>query len=236
MNQRDIRRALGWLSLLGLSYTVYRGLYASPDEAALGSNIRIIYMHVGSVLAAYLAFALTALFSAGYLWSLQNKSHTVGGRSPQRLDRLAGASAEVGSLFCFITLATGMLWGKAAQGWWWRWDDRRLVITLLLWLLFLGYLALRHFSEGPNRAKLSAILALLGIPMMVLNHFATILWQRFHPPPIAARPEGAAIDDPIQIVLNISLLSFLMLMAWLILSRAALAAAKTDLDERYGTN
>ena len=239
MNQRKTRQTLGILSLIGLAYTIYRGLFASPDEAALGSNIRIIYLHVGSVLAAYLAFALTAYFSSAYLIHDRKSfdpADSAEKLSPLRFDHYAGASAEVGSLFCFITLATGMLVAKAAQGWWWRWDDRRLVITLLLWLLFLGYLALRQFTEGPTRARLSAILALMGLPMMVLNHFASILWQRAHPAPIAARPEGAAIDGPIQSVLNISILAFLMLMIWLILSRAALAKDEAVLDQRYGTD
>jgi hypothetical protein len=85
----------------------------SPADVVQGESVRIMYVHVPSAWLAYLAFIVTAVCSAGYLWP-RSRSLT--------WDRIAGASAEIGVLFMGITLVTGMLWGRITWGVFWQWD------------------------------------------------------------------------------------------------------------------
>ncbi len=166
-------------TLLGL----YTAVFVAPAERVLGETIRILYVHAGAAWTAYLAYAVTAAGSILYLW-----------RRDRRWDRVAVASAELGVVLTAVTLGTGMLWGKVAQGWWWRWDDPRLVITLFMGFLYVAYLVLRQYTHGEPQARLSAVLAIVGLPVMILNHFAVTLWNRYHPRPIFGRPDGAAVE------------------------------------------
>ena len=104
--------------------------------------MRILYVHVPSAWLAYLAFIVTAVASAIYLFS---KRHGLG------WDRLAGASAEVGVLFMGITLVVGALWGRLTWGVFWEWDAR-LTTTAFLFVTYVGYLAVRRLGGTPRAA------------------------------------------------------------------------------------
>ena len=104
--------------------------------------MRILYVHVPSAWLAYLAFVVTAVASALYLF---RKRHALG------WDRLAGASAEVGVLFMGITLVSGMLWGRLTWGVFWEWDAR-LTTTAFLFVTYIGYLAVRRLGGTPRAA------------------------------------------------------------------------------------
>lgn len=217
---RRLRRSLGLAALVCALALAYAAGFASPAERVLGDTVRILYVHAAAAWTAYLAYGVTALGSLIYLW-----------RRERRWDRLALASAEIGVVLTGVTLATGMLWGKAAQGWWWRWDDPRLVITLFMFFLYLAYLILRQYSEGERRALLSAVVAIIGIPVMILNHFAVTLWNRFHPQSVVLRPGGPAIrGEAILATLLLSVLAFSLLYAWLLLERMALERRREALD------
>lgn len=212
---RDWARVERWLGVLALVLAVAllaAGLVLSPAERALREYIRILYVHVGAAWTAYLAYIVTAVGSVAYL------------RGRKRgWDRLAVASAELGVVLTAVTLVTGSLWGKVAQGWWWRWDDPRLVITLFLFFLYTAYLILRQYTQGERRATLSAVLAVIGIPVMVLNHFAVTLWNRYHPRPIVGRPDGPAIEgDAILYTILLSVVAFSLIYAYLLLNRIRL--------------
>ncbi|HEY7042464.1 MAG TPA: cytochrome c biogenesis protein CcsA, partial [Nocardioidaceae bacterium] len=100
-------RVIGGLALAGIPLLLLLGLVTSPEDVEMGDSVRIMYVHVPSAWLAYLAFGVTAVGSAGYLW-----------RRTRSLawDRLAGASAEIGVLFTGLALATGMLWGRPTWG------------------------------------------------------------------------------------------------------------------------
>ncbi|QQS25869.1 MAG: cytochrome c biogenesis protein CcsA [Actinomycetota bacterium] len=106
-------RVLGVAVILGIVWLVLFGLVISPEDAVQGESVRILYVHVPSAWLAYLAFVVTAVSSAAYLWR-RTRSLT--------WDRLAAASAEVGVLFMAITLVTGSLWGRITWGTFWTWD------------------------------------------------------------------------------------------------------------------
>ena len=101
-------------------------------------------------------------------------------------------------------------------------DDLRLTLTLLLWFLYAAYLILRQYTEGERRATLSAVLALMGVPAMVLNHFAVTLFPAFHPQPVAARPDGPALAGPFVVALVLSVVAYTLVYAWLLVVRVRL--------------
>ena len=110
-----------------------------PTEEKMGVVQRIFYFHVPSAFAGFLGVGLCALFSALYLW-----------KRDRRLDLLAHASAELAVLFFTIVLLTGPIWARPVWGVWWT-GEVRLTSTLVLWLLYAGYLILRQSSESPEQ-------------------------------------------------------------------------------------
>ncbi len=131
-----------------------------------------MYLHVPAAWLAYLAFGVTALASALFLWP-RTRSMV--------WDRLAGASAELGVLFTALTLVLGSLWGKPVWGIWWAWDAR-LVTTAVLFFLYLGYLALRRIpSDDPiGSGKRNAIAALIAFVDVPIVHFSVEWWRTLH--------------------------------------------------------
>ncbi len=211
-----LQRSLGLAALLVGLVTLYVALVASPEERFLGDMVRILYIHFGAAMVAYLAFGITALCSVAFLL-----------RQQPIWDRLASASAEIGVVITTITLGSGMIWGRGAQGWWWRWEDPRLVLTLFMWFLFVAYLILRQLTEGERRASLSAVLAIMGVPTMILNHFALdIFQQRVHPQRTIIREGGPAASEPIVGALLLSLLAYLLIYAWLLIWRYRIEVAR----------
>jgi len=126
-------RGLGIVTLLGIVLLVVLGLFVSPADVNQGESVRIMYAHVPGAWLAYLAFVVTGISSAAYLWK-RTRSLT--------WDRIAGASAEVGVLFMGISLVTGSLWGRITWGTYWTWDAR-LTTTAFL---FVTEIPLVHFS------------------------------------------------------------------------------------------
>lgn len=221
MNPRTIdwprlQRWLAWATAATGLVALYMALLGSPSEQFLGDMVRILYVHAGAAWVAYLAFGVTALASLVFLW-----------RRQRAWDRIGLASAEIGVVLATLTLASGMIWGRGAQGWWWRWEDPRLVLTLFMWFLYLAYLILRQFTEGEPRALLSAVLAVIGVPTMILNHVALdIFQQRVHPQRTFIREGGPAASAPIVSALLLSVLAYTLLYAWLLLTRVRLEEAR----------
>jgi heme exporter protein C len=195
---------------------------ASPDERTMGAYVRILYVHAGGAWTAYLAYALAAVGAAMYL-----------GRRGRRWDRLALASAEWGLVLTTITLVTGSLFGKSTSNWWWNWSDVRLVVTLLLWFLYAAYLVLRQFVPGEGGRVVSAVLALVGIPVMVLNHFAVTFWQRSHPGAVMVRVGGPSADDAIVLPLAVASLAYLLVFVVVLVLRINLEALRDGEQTAY---
>ncbi|HEY2303037.1 MAG TPA: cytochrome c biogenesis protein CcsA, partial [Acidimicrobiales bacterium] len=141
-------QVLGVATLIGVALLIVFGLVVTPPDVVQGQLVRLIYIHPAVSTWAFAAFGVTALASLLYLWR----------RTRSRLwDLVAGASAEIGVVFCALSLATGSIWGRPAWGVWWTWDAR-LTLTALLCALFLGYLALRRTGGAiESRSKRSAI-------------------------------------------------------------------------------
>ena len=205
-------------TLLMVALALYAALVATPADVVTGDRVRVLYVHVGSAWTAYLAYAVTAVAAVGFLV-----------RRTHHWDRIALASAELGLVLTTLTLVTGMLWGRATQGWWWRWDDARLTLTLLLWFMIVAYLILRQYTEGERRATLSAVLALAAVPAMILNHFAVLIFPAFHPAPVAVRAGGPALAPPFVAGLGLAVVACSLVYLTLLLERIRLEVRRDEL-------
>ena len=176
------------LSALALPVGIVLALVVAPVEAFQGEPYRILYIHVPSVVTAYVAFTVTFVASVLYLW-----------RRAIRFDRLAATSAEVGQVFLTLVLLTGPIWGKAVWGAWWTWDAR-LTTALILWFIFAGYLMLRAWI-GPHGAAASAVVAIVGFLDIPLIHWSAVLLRTLHPRPAVFRPDPAMPGSMLAILL-----------------------------------
>ena len=147
-------------------------LYA-PGDALQGPVQRIFYLHVSSAIAAYGCFAVVLV---GGIIYLRNESPVA--------DRFARAGALVGVVFTTVTLVMGMLWAKPIWGSFWTWDAR-LTSTLVLWIIYAGYLLVRRLAEpGRQAARIAAVVGIFGFIDVPVVHFSVTWWRTQHPGPI----------------------------------------------------
>jgi heme exporter protein C len=219
-----LARVLGWTTLAALVVLAMFGLWGAPPDRVQSDAQRLMYLHVPSAWIAYLAFGVTALSSALYLWRRT--------RSPV-WDRLAGASAELGVLFTALTLVLGSLWGRPVWGVWWAWDAR-LVTTAVLFFLYVGYLALRRVpSAVETRAKRSAIAALIAFVDVPIVHFSVNWWRTLHQQATVFTPSlNAHIHGVMAFTLWWGVLAFTLLYVYLLDKRYRLEALEEDRDAR----
>ena len=216
-------RLLGALALVGVAWLVAFGLGFSPADRDQRESVRILYVHVPSAWLAYLAFGVTAVASGLYLF---RRNHSLA------WDRLAGASAEVGVLFMGITLVSGMLWGRLTWGVFWEWDAR-LTTTAFLFVTYVGYLAVRRLGGShEQRARRSAVLALLAVLEIPLVHWSVELWRSLHQEASVLRPDGdVKMDGLMLFTLFVGIVAFTLLYAWLVIHRQRTLTAEDALDD-----
>ena len=145
----------------------------APTDALQGPVQRIFYLHVSSAIAAYGCFAVVLL---GGIIYLRNGSLAA--------DRLARAGALVGLVFTTVTLVMGILWAKPIWGAFWAWDAR-LTSTLVLWIIYAGYLLVRRLAEpGRQAARIAAVVGIFGFIDVPVVHFSVTWWRTQHPGPV----------------------------------------------------
>jgi heme exporter protein C len=204
-------RVVGVVTILVMAWVVVSGLIFTPQDVVQGESVRIMYVHVPSAWIAYLAFIVTAVASAGWLFG---KKHSMG------FDRFAGASAEVGVMFMAITLITGSLWGRLTWGEFWQWDPR-LTTTAFLFVTYLGYLAVRRLEGSKEqRARRSAVVAMLAVLEIPLVHFSVVLWRSLHQGATVLNPSGdVKMDGLMLFTLFSGVVGFTLVFVWLVLHR-----------------
>jgi heme exporter protein C len=202
-------RVLGVAALIAVAVTAYLGLVVSPPDVTQGNLVRLIYVHPAAATVCYVGFGLCALASLAYLWPRTRS---------RRWDRLAAASAEIGVVFCAITLITGSIWGRASWGVWWTWDAR-LTLTALLFAAFIGYLCLRRVGGNPeSRAKISAVAGVLCALIVPVDHEATTWWSTLHQGNTLLRA-NPSIHGWQLVTMLVSFVAFGLLFAWLLVHR-----------------
>ena len=162
-------RATFWLGLAALAGTaavILLGLLAAPADDVQSDAVRIIFVHVPVAIGAYAAFGLTAVGSLMWLW-----------RRSAWWDTTAHAAAEIGVLLCGLTLATGMLWGRPTWGTYWEWGDVRLVTTLILFLVMVGYLSVRSLGGDEAASTRAAVVGLVGAVNLPIVNQSVNWWS-----------------------------------------------------------
>jgi heme exporter protein C len=201
-----------------LIVATYMAILWAPTEQTMGDVQRIFYYHVASAWVAFLAFFFVFLYSFIYLI-----------RGDRKWDIRAAASAEVGIVFCSLVLITGPIWAKPVWGYPWAWDAR-LTLTLVLWLIYVGYLMLRHYMTDPERrATFSAVVGIIGFVDVPLVYFSIRWWRTQHPQPVIAGGEGSGLDPRMWATLLVCFAAFVTLFFYLVSKRAGLQHLQDEL-------
>jgi heme exporter protein C len=195
----------------------YLALAGSPADYQQGETVRIMYVHVPAAWMALFCYACLAAASAvAIIWK-----HPLS-------DLAAKATAPVGACFTFLALVTGSLWGKPMWGTWWVWDAR-LTSVLILFFLYLGYMALRGAFDSPARgARAAAILALVGFVNVPIIKFSVDWWNTLHQPTSVFKMDGPAIHPSMLAPLLVMALAYTAFYLWVLLLRVRgeIAASK----------
>jgi len=215
--------------VFGAALLVASGLFLalaltwSPTDRGvngMGQAVRIMYVHVPVAVACYAAFLVTAFASAMYLW-----------KRTEGWDAIAAASVEVGVVFTALTLATGSIWGHITWGTWWEWDPR-LTSTAVMFVMYLGYLALRRAVIDPAaRARRSAVLGLLAFVNVPIVHFSVDWWRSLHQAATISR-FNPTIEGLKLLALMTGMVLALAVYAWLMIHRFRLQHAETVLESK----
>jgi heme exporter protein C len=196
-------RVIPWLAVvvfLLLGVGLYLAFFVAPPDYQQGETVKIMFVHVPAAWLAMFGYTLIAIASLGLLiW-----------RHPLA-DVAAKTAAPIGATFTFIALVTGSLWGKPMWGTYWVWDAR-LTSMLVLFLLYLGLIALRQAIEEPGRAgRAAAILALVGFINVPIIKFSVDWWNTLHQPASIFRRGGPSIDPSLLIPLFVMAAGFTLL-------------------------
>ena len=218
---RFARPVTGWLLLAGLVVTalgIAGGLTLSPPDYLQGETVRIMYIHVPSAwlgMAGWLGIAAAAV--SQLVW--RHPLAAVAGR----------AIAPAGATFAAICLLTGSIWGRPTWGTWWEWDGR-LTSMLVLFFLYLGYIALAGAErERGGSGQIAAIYGLVGAINLPIIHYSVLWWRTLHQGQSIGL-SGSTIDIAILWPLPLSMIGFTSLFGAAVLMRirAELAEAKVE--------
>jgi heme exporter protein C len=184
-----VDRVLPWLTVVTIgvfAIGLYQALLVAPDDYQQGATVKIMFIHVPSAWLGMFCWALMSVAALGTLvW-----------RHPLA-DVAAKAAAPIGAAFTFLCLVTGSLWGRPMWGTYWVWDAR-LTSVLVLFLMYLGLIALWRTVEDPSRAgRAAAILTLVGAANLPIIKFSVDWWNTLHQPASVLRLGGPTIDPSI---------------------------------------
>ena len=195
---------------------LYLALIVAPPDYQQGESVRIMFVHVPAAIMAEGVYYFVALASfIALVW-----------RHPLA-DIGAQAAAPLGAAFTLVCLITGSLWGRPMWGTWWAWDAR-LTSVLVLFFLYLGYIALANAFDDPSRgARAASVLALIGVVDLPIIKFSVNWWNTLHQPASILRAGGPTIDKSMLVPLIVMALGYALLFATLLLVRM-----RTALNER----
>jgi len=197
---------LGGATVIVFAYAIYRAMLA-PDDYQQGATVKIMFLHVPSAWLGMLCWGLMTVAALGTLvW-----------RHPLA-DVTAKAAAPLGAAFTLLCLVTGSLWGRPEWGTYWVWDAR-LTSELILFLLYLGVIALWRTVEDPSRAARGvAILTLVGAVDLPIIKFSVDWWNTLHQGTSVFRLGGSTIDSTILVPLLLMAAAFTLLFVTLLLA------------------
>jgi len=208
---------LAWTWPLVLLAAQAYAFSVSPPDRDMGHLQKIMYVHVPAAWSAFMAFFVVFAASIAYLW-----------RRDDRHDLLAASAAEVGAVLTALTLVLGSIWGRPTWGVWWTWDAR-LTSTAVLLLIFVGYLALRSFTEDQERrAKWSAAVGILGALNVPIVYMSVRWWRTLH----QVQSSPSTVDSPYVWGLRANAVAFLIVLIYFIRARYSAALVERDAERR----
>ena len=207
---------VGAATALVLSVGLYLALFVAPPDYQQGESVRIMFIHVpAAIMAEGVYYVIAAACFVALVW--RHPLAEIG----------AQAAAPLGAAFTLVCLVTGSLWGRPMWGTFWVWDAR-LTSVLVLFFLYLGYIALVNaFDDAGRGARAGSVLALIGVVDLPIIKFSVNWWNTLHQPASILRAGGPTIDRSMLVPLLIMAVGFVLLFATLLLVRM-----RTALNER----
>ncbi|MBU0594629.1 MAG: heme ABC transporter permease CcmC [Pseudomonadota bacterium] len=200
------------LSVIGL----YIGFVLAPTDFQQGESYRIIFIHVPASWMSMFIYVVMAVWAAFGLAFNTRLSFM-----------MMSALAPTGAMLTFVALWTGALWGKPTWGAWWVWDAR-LTSELILFFLYIGFMALQAAIDDPRRAdRAGALIALVGVINVPIIYFSVRWWNTLH--------QGASVSVNKAPSMATIMLTGMLVMAfavWMYAIAAALSRARSIILER----
>jgi len=203
-------------TIIVLAAGLYLALFVAPPDYQQGESVKIMFVHVPAAWMALLVYLVVAVASAvALVWK-----HPLA-------EIAAQAAAPLGAAFTLVCLVTGSLWGRPMWGTWWAWDAR-MTSVLVLFFLYLGYIALVNaFDDMSRGARAGSVLALVGVVNLPIIKFSVDWWNTLHQSESVFRMSGPTIDSSMLWPLLIMAVGYLLLFKTLLLIRM-----RTALNER----
>jgi heme exporter protein C len=208
---------LGIIGLLAVIAAQVHGFTMSPPDRDMGNLQKIMYVHVPAAWMSFICFFVVLVGSIRYLWKRTEGS-----------DLLAASAAEVGAVMTALTLLLGSIWGRPTWGVWWTWDAR-LTSTAVLLVIFVGYLALRSFTDDPERrANWSAAVGIFGALNVPIVYMSVKWWRTLHQLPSSPN----TLDPAYTLALRLNAIAALLLVIYVIATRFHVARLEAEADAR----
>ncbi len=217
---KTVTPALFWLGLALIVIASLWGLFATPSERLLGNTVKIIFVHVPAAwlgMAGWMGIAVASIMQL--VWR-----HPLAGIA-------ARAVALPGAVFAALCLITGSIWGRPTWGTWWVWDGR-LTSMLILFFLYLGYIALANASsEKGSVSRTAAVFGIIGAVNIPIINRSVVWWESQHQK-ASITMGGSSIDTIYLLPLMVAVLGFSLLFAALVLMRMRAALAEVKIEAR----
>ena len=204
-------KLLPWIAIafaICFFYGLIAGLFIAPADYQQGDGFRIIYVHVPSAftaMAIYLVMAIAAFITL--IWRVKIAAICM------------SCSARIGVWFTLLALITGSIWGKPMWGTWWIWDAR-LTSVLILFFLYLGFIALQSvITDQQNKERASAVIAVAGVINLPIIHYSVIWWNTLHQGPTISQFAKPAIAPAMLHPLLAMIAAFLLFYGFILLLR-----------------
>ena len=209
---------LFWAGVVLVAIGCWAGLMLTPPDYLQGETVRILYIHVPAAwlgMGGWSGIAISSIMAL--VW--RHPLATIAAR----------AIALPGAVFAALCLTTGSIWGRPTWGTWWEWDGR-LTSMLLLFFVYLGYMALaKADADRGGDGRIPALYGVAGSVLLPIIRYSVVWWNTLHQGPSIGLTQSS-IAGAILWPLPIMLLGFTLLFAGIVLMRmrTILALAKAE--------
>ena len=197
--------------------TLYITFFYAEREKVMGDVQRIFYFHAPAGIVCFLAFFVTFVASIAYLVTRR-----------KIWDIIGHASTEIGLTLTSIVLITGPLWARPVWGTYWTWEAR-LTTTLILWLIYMGYLLVRRYTDNPDQqARFAAVVGIIGFLDVPIVYWS-VSWWRGHLPLVLKVSGGGGLAPHMKTTFLMGIFTYLVLYTCLMVLRVPLGRAEEEL-------